>query len=82
MDTCPEHQQIVADIAVIKDNLIEVKNDTAEILKSIKGNGGPGLLTQSALNKAAISRIWTWITCISGSIVVMAGFAIRGLILK
>ena len=82
MDTCNEHQQIVADMAVVKDNLIDVKKDTQEILASIKGNGGPGLLTQAQLNKTAINRVWYWITAISGAIIVMAGFAIRGLLLK
>ena len=82
MDTCGEHQQIVADMAVVKDNLIDVKKDTQEILASIKGNGGPGLLTQVQLNKTAINRVWYWITGISGAIIVMAGFAMRGLLLK
>jgi len=79
MDTCPEHQQIVADIAVIKDNLVEVKKDTEEILKSIKGNGGPGLLTQSALNKASIKRAWWWLGGVSLTILTIAGWALKKL---
>ena len=79
MDTCPEHQQIVADIAVIKDNLVEVKKDTEEILKSIKGNRGPGLLTQSALNKASIKRAWWWLGGVSLTILTIAGWALKKL---
>lgn len=77
MDTCLEHQQLVMDVAVIKDNLVEVKKDTAEILKSIKGNGGPGLLTQSALNKASIKRAWWWLGGVSLTILGVFGWALK-----
>ena len=77
MDTCLEHQQLVMDVAVIKDNLVEVKKDTAEILKSIKGNGGPGLLTQSALNKASIKRAWWWLGGVSFGIIGIAAYIIK-----
>ena len=79
MDTCLEHQQLVMDVAVIKDNLVEVKKDTAEILKSIKGNGGPGLLTQSELNKASIKRAWFWLGGVSLAILGIFGWALKKL---
>ena len=77
MDTCPEHQQIVADMAVMKDNLADVKKISQEILTSIKGNGGPGLLTQAELNKSSIKRAWWWLGGVSLAILGLFGWALK-----
>jgi len=93
-DICPGHSQLTADmaasqakldkdIALIQQDQKQNNKMTEEILRIVKGgNGNSGLVTQSELNKTAISRVWYWITGISGAIIVMAGFAIRGIIVK
>ena len=82
METCDEHQDVVKTIALIKQGLEHNTALTEKILLAVEGNGGPGLKTQAELNKTSITRVWYWITGISGAIIVMAGFAIRGLLLK
>ena len=75
-------------IALIQQDQKQNNRMTEEILKIVKGrDGNIGLTTQAELNMQAIANqdkslkvIWYWITSISGSIVVLAGFAIRGLI--
>jgi len=82
VEVCGEHQQLVTDMAVIKRDLKENTRITQEILASIKGNGGPGLLTETELNKSSINRIWYWVSAISGFILVLSGFAVRTLLVK
>lgn len=74
--------QLNQDVALIQQDLAVNNKMTEKILAAIEGNGGPGLKTQSELNKVAINRIWYWITGISGAVITMAGFAIRGVLLK
>ena len=74
--------QLNQDVALIQQDLVVNNKMTEKILTAIEGNGGLGLKTQAELNKTAINRIWYWITSISGAIIIMAGFAIRGMLLK
>lgn len=60
-----------ATIAVIDNNLgniakgiEEIKSSQKELFKTLDGNGSTGLITQTALNKAAISRAWYFIAAI------------------
>ena len=80
MDVCEEHQQLIADIAVIKRDLEENTRITQEILGSIKGNGGLGLLTETELNKSGIRRAWWWLGGISLMLLGMLGWTLRKLI--
>jgi hypothetical protein len=67
-----------ADIAVMKDNLKDVREDTKEILAVLKGDNGQGLTTKVALNKQAVNRAWWWLGVLSLSILGIAGWIIRG----
>ena len=53
------------DFALMSKSLEENTRDTKEILRMVKGNGGPGLLTNQALLKQSISRLWWWVGSIS-----------------
>ncbi|NQU02859.1 MAG: hypothetical protein HQ589_01755 [Syntrophaceae bacterium] len=68
METCDEHQQLIADVAVIKSTLEDNTRITQEILTCVKGNGQTGLVTQAQLNKSAIKRVIGWLTVISATI--------------
>ena len=69
-------------VALIQQGLATNNLTTAKILKAVEGNGGIGLKTQAELNKAAIIRAWWWLGGLSLSILGVAVFAIRGLLLK
>ena len=85
MDVCGEHQQLVTDTAVIKRDLKTNTEITHEILTAIKGNGKPGLQTESELNKAAIKRVWWWLGGVSlmllGMLGGILGWTVRKIIL-
>ena len=77
METCPQHQQLVTDVAVIMNDMKDLKDITLEVLKSVKGNGGPGLLTQTALNRESIKRAWWWLGGISVSLLGLVVWALK-----
>ena len=57
-------------IAVLKDDIPEIKQDIKKLLKVISGNGDAGLVTKVALNQAAISRIWWIVGPMCGAVLV------------
>jgi len=77
METCSQHQQLVTDVAIIMNDTKDLKEMTLEVLKSVKGNGGPGLLTQTALNRDSIKRAWWWLGGISMSLVGLFIWALK-----
>ena len=81
-DICPEHSQLSQDIALIRQEMQQNNEMTAKILLAVEGNGQVGLKTQAQLNKAATKRAWIWIASMSGAIIVMAGFDIKGMLSK
>ena len=77
MENCPQHQQLATDVAIIMNDTKDLKDMTLEVLKSVKGNGGPGLLTQAALNRESIKRAWWWLGGISLSLVGLFVWALK-----
>lgn len=60
-----------ATIAVISTNITnitqgisDIKEGQNKLVRKLDGNGGPGLITQTALNTKAVARAWYFIGAI------------------
>ena len=51
-------------IADIKEDIGEIKTAIKDLSDTIGGNGQVGLVTQAALNKASITRLWWMLPCL------------------
>ena len=74
MEPCKYEKEIGA----LAENLANVRNDTSQILKIL--NGPEGVVTQTALNKQSIGRVWWWVGGISLAIIGVCGWIVRGAI--
>ncbi len=64
-------------IAVISDKVEKIEETSDKILKILNGNGKDGLVTNVALNKSAIRRLWWFVGVISTGIFGVAFYIIR-----
>jgi len=71
------HCQHEIDLALLAKDMSDVKEDTREILKIIKGDNGQGLVTKVAVNRSAIVRLWWFDALIVGGIVSLAIFILK-----
>ena len=69
--TMTEPCKYEAEIAVISTNIHDIKKGQekqdekfAKMFKVLDGNGGVGIVTQTALNKASTHRLWWAIPCL------------------
>jgi len=51
-------------IETIKKDIGSIKSSIEHLTSTISGNGGVGLVTQAALNKASIKRLWVTLPCL------------------
>jgi len=65
------------DLAILARDMADVKDDTKEILKIIKGDNGQGLVTKVAINRSSIVRLWWLAAMIVGGIASLATFIIK-----
>lgn len=66
--------QMAADISNIKDDQAETKETTGKIFNTLDGKGG--LVTETALNKQSITRLWRFGFIICAGLI---GFALKSL---
>ncbi len=65
------------DIKVLANEIKRNNELTAELVKIIKGDNGPGLMTKIALQAQSIARLWWIVAFISTSIIGTAFWVIR-----
>ncbi len=65
------------DLALLQSDTTEIKTDVKTIVECIRGNGKQGLITDVALQKQSIMRLW-WI--VSAFILPIAFLVIRSFI--
>lgn len=61
-------------IAILEENVKDIREDVKEVLRIIRGNGQIGLTTQAELNKTAINRIWKFMWVV---LVILCGGLIK-----
>ncbi|MBU0995904.1 MAG: hypothetical protein KJ737_25700 [Proteobacteria bacterium] len=64
-------------IAVIGDKIEKIENTVDKIFKILNGNGKQGLVTNVALNKSSITRLWWFVGIISTGIFGVAFYFIQ-----
>ena len=64
-------------IAVIGDKVEKIEQTVDKIFKILNGNGKEGLVTNVALNRSAITRLWWFVGIISTGIFGVAFYLIR-----
>lgn len=61
-----DQEKLAEDIGSLKTATSEIDNNVKKILNAVYGKGG--LVTQTALNKSAIKRIWVFLIVFSSAI--------------
>jgi len=64
-------------LAIIREKVGRIDATTDKILKILEGNGADGLITNVALNKQSIRRLWWWVGGVFFALVSAAIFVIR-----
>jgi len=67
--------QLRAEVQRCVEKVDENKEATEKLVKLLHENG---LITQVALNKQSLSRLWKWMGTISAFILGLAGWILRG----
>lgn len=57
-------------IAVLKENVEEIKKGVERTLKILEGNSGVGLKTQTELNRTSLTRLWYFNSVVGLGIIV------------
>ncbi|MBU0995951.1 MAG: hypothetical protein KJ737_25945 [Proteobacteria bacterium] len=64
-------------IAVIGDKVEKIEETVDKIFKILNGNGKEGLVTNVALNKSSITRLWWFVGIISTGIFGVAFYFVQ-----
>ncbi|MBU0994132.1 MAG: hypothetical protein KJ737_16700 [Proteobacteria bacterium] len=73
MNECKHESQI----AVVVDKVEKIEETVEKIFKILNGNGKEGLVTNVAINKSAIRRLWWFVGIISTGIFGVAFYFIQ-----
>jgi len=72
-----KYEEVAATIPIhiktIKEDIGSIKSSIEHLTSIISGNGGVGLVTQTALNKASIKRLWVTLPCLITIFIVIVG---------
>lgn len=73
MHECKHESQI----AVVVDKVEKIEETVEKIFKILNGNGKDGVITQVALNKSAITRLWWFVGILSTGVFGLAFYIIK-----
>ena len=72
-----KHESQINKIAVVVDKVEKIEVTVEKIFKILNGNGKDGVVTNVALNKSSIKRLWWFVGVISTGIFGVAFYFIQ-----